>query len=286
VPIAALRKRDWLAAITRFILSTGQQPVLRGLPLALLSNGNLAAFGSAGATHTFIATPEQRVIFQQFPHWFIDAAYLIETGLMTQQGASFSTMTPTTVLANLHKALPKIEDSPWREWKPSGEAVPNEQWSTTLINYLREHRQDLDLGQLSDFPLVPDQFGHLSSLNCTGTPLLRPKEPGQRGLIGALERLELPLVTAGEMLAAELKAFAEDFGDGIWWANRSDIIDTLKEYADHWSTKFTRFDNHTFGPILDLLSRLAEDGLSEGLRQKLKSIPLVPLHDGSICPRG
>jgi hypothetical protein len=68
----------------------------------------------------------------------------------------------------------------------------------------------------------------------------------------------------------------------MWWANQPDVIDTLGYCAAQWSAKFPHFDTKTFGPMLDLLSGFAEDGLSEEWRQKLKGIPLVPLHDGSL----
>jgi sacsin len=280
-PFPALRKRDWLIAITKYIVAT-EQPALRGLPLALLSNGNLAAFGNANATHTYIATTEERAIFEKFPHWFIDPEYFVETGVKPDAAAAFTTLTPGQVLTNLEKVLPKLGTSEWREWTPSSPGIPNEIWLRTLFIYLRKCKDVIDLDQLKDFPLVPDQFGHLSSLGTTGTPLLRPEGVGHRRVIGALERLDVPLVTAGKNLTAELKGFAEDFAGGIWWANRPDVIDGLNDCSTQWSAKFDQFDGLLFGPILDLLSSLSEEGLSDDLLVKLKGIPLVPLNDGRL----
>ncbi len=104
----ALRKREWLEAIVRFILR--EKPVrLLDLPLCLLANNELAAFGHAKASHVFIPTTAQRSIFSGYPHWFIDEDFLAATGLEPQTEAKFTIMSPADVLLNLNRPLPKLQ---------------------------------------------------------------------------------------------------------------------------------------------------------------------------------
>ena len=107
-PFPALRRRDWLEFVTRFMISDNPKLQLKGLPLALLANGNGSAFGYSLGNTIFVAGEVERAIFRTCPHWFIDPDYQDATGLTAQAKAQFEEMTSSNLIRNLHVVLPKV----------------------------------------------------------------------------------------------------------------------------------------------------------------------------------
>src|SRR6202035_2991166 len=99
-PFAALRWRDWLEAAVRFLISDAPDR-LNGLPIALLANGKLAAFGLAQAGCTFAATAKQRHLFAPHPYCFIDPDFMTATGLGPHPADKFYLMNAKHVTTNL-----------------------------------------------------------------------------------------------------------------------------------------------------------------------------------------
>jgi hypothetical protein len=280
-PFPALRRRDWLEIVTRFVISEPKTP-LAGLPLALLSNGRLATFGFAEAGTTFIGSETQREIFSTQPHWFIDAEYLSATGLHSQAEAKLIEMSPQLVVLKLKWVLPKVGAGGRREWKATGDEIPNATWLRSLLNYLVENASAVPADDLIEYPLIPDQLGRLHSPHSTGTPLMRSKEA--LGLISALEALSVPLVSGPDELVQAVGRFGSAFDTQmIFEADSPDIIDTLYAYSDEWSARPAVKDVKVHGAILDCLSqpRCLEDIDGDWL-EHLKGFPLFPTGDGRV----
>lgn len=279
-PFAALRKREWLEAVTRFILR--EKPVsLLGLPLCLLANGELAAFGHAKASHTFIATTAERSIFRGYPHWFIDEHFLITTGLEAQPDAKFAVMTPRTVLLNLSTPLPKPESSAHIQWEPTGEKIPNEAWLIEVFEYFVKSGIQITRSEIEDFPLIPDQHGRLHKLYHVSTPLL-PIE--HERLNAALRKLGIPLLSGSPTLTDAARRFTNRLDeDGLWVAEGVDLIDCLAAWHDSWKDLFPKYTPAVHDPILDALSdqrcleQLDDDGI-----EKLAGLRILPVNDGRI----
>jgi sacsin len=280
-PFPALRRRDWLEAITRFIIS-GPNAQLNGLPLALLASGKLATFGFSQGGKVFIGTDVQRQIFRNRLHWFIDPDYQSATGLRPEPAAQFVEMTPLAVMSNLHSVLPKVEVGGSREWEPDGNEIPDAEWLRLTLDYLVENAAAVSVSDLAQFPLIPDQHGRLHSPHCVATPLLRSKEAVR--LIEALEALGIPLVSGPDKLVRSLGRFSRAFTEQVVFeADGPDLIDTLKSYVEKWSTSPARNERTVYGPILDCLvqPRSLEKIEDEWLEQ-LRALPLIPTDYGLV----
>jgi sacsin len=279
-PFAALRKREWLEAVTRFILR--EKPVhLLGLPLCLLENGELAAFGHARATNTFIATAAERSIFRDFPHWFIDEHFFITTGLEAQPDAKFTVMTPQTVLLNLGKPLPKLDASSHTQWEPAGEKLPNEEWLTEVFEYFVRSDIKIARSEIENFPIIPDQHKRLHQLYGVSTPLL-PSE--HERLNAALGRLGLPLLSGSPLLVDAARQFSSRLNEvGIWVAEGVDLIDCLAAWRDSWKDLFPLYVPAVHDPILDALSdEQCLEKLDNARIETLASLPILPVNEGRI----
>jgi sacsin len=279
-PFPALRKRDWLEAVARFILR--EKPVsLAGLPLCLLANGELAAFGHAKATGTWIATPVERRIFRNYLHWFIDEDFAVATGLEPEPAAKFWVMTPKTVLLNLNKPLPKVEGSTLVQWDPAGEKAPNEAWLIEVFDYFMNSGMQIARSEIEHFPLIPDQHGRLHKLYGVGTPLL-PAEDAR--LTAALLKLGVPVLSGSTALTEAVRRFTGLLREeGIWVADGNDLIDSLAASHDSWKDLFPNYTPGVHGPILDVLSdQRCIEQLNDDRLAKLAGLRILPTGDGRV----
>lgn len=280
-PFPALRRRDWLEAITRFVISDPKLQ-LNGLPLALLSNGRLATFGFSQGKTIFIGSDEQREIFRSCLHWFIDPDYQNATRLGPQPAAQYVEMSPQAVMANLHSVLAKVGVGGSREWAPDGDEIPDAEWLRLVLDYLVENAAGVSVSDLAQFPLVPDQHGRLHSPHCVGTPLLRSKDAVS--LITALEALGIPLVSGPDKLVRAVERFSRAFSEQVVFeADGPDLIDTLKSYVDRWKTSPARNERSVYGAILDcLVQPRCLEQIEDDWLDQLRGLPLIPTNDGVV----
>jgi hypothetical protein len=279
-PFAALRKREWLEAVTRFILR--EKPVsLLGLPLCLLANGDLAAFGHAKASKTFIATAAERSIFRGYRHWFIDEHFFTATGLEAQPDAKFTVMTPRTVLLNLDRPLPKPESATYIQWVPAGEKLPNEAWLIEVFEYLITSGIQITRKEIENFPLIPDQHGRLHKMYRVSTPLLPPEH---ERLNAALCRLGLPMLSGSPTFVDAVRRFTVLLDEvGIWVAEGVDLIDCLDAWHDTWKDLFPQYTPAVHDPILDAFSEeQCLEQLDNDRLGKLACLRILPANDGRV----
>jgi hypothetical protein len=281
-PFPALRRREWLESITRFMIAADPKLQLKGLPLALLASGKASAFGFSNGNTIFAATEVERAIFRTCLHWFIDPGYQNTTGLAAQPKAQFEEMTPSSVIHNLHVVLPKVGVAGQCEWKPDRGNIPDASWLRLVLDYLSQNSESISVDDMQEFPLIPDQFGQLHAPHCTSTPLLTSKAAA--GLVAALRQLGVPVVSGGEELVLAVDRLASAYsGQMVFDADGPDLIDALKAYVDKWSQSPARNEAMVYGAILDCLAqprcleRIQGDWLAD-----LKTLPLVPTDEGTV----
>lgn len=283
-PHPALRRRDWLEAIVRFLVRDDKLIDLTGLPIALLQSGGLATFG-LGEGGRFSGTEEQRAIFKDYPHWFVDQSYISATGLLPQPKAKFFEMSPKSAVAALKWPLPKIGECDSREWDAGGKATPNAEWLALVLEYLSANAASMRRDDFKEYPLIPDQHGQLHTPYCPSTPLIRP---ASRKLTRALEALRLPLVTGPDAVVDALQRLSSSLPHPcVWKAEGLDLLDTLHAYADQWAELHPRYDSAVHDPILDALSEEScIDELDDERLEKLRTLRILPTDDGRVVDAG
>lgn len=137
-PRASLKKREWIEALLQYSLLDTPGKDLKGVPLAILSDGRLHTFGYFHHV-AFFAIDIERKIFAKEPHWFIDPAFAKTCGLSSPiPEVGLVTMTVDHVIGNL-SAVIKPNDDPI-DWQPGNKEFPNEAWLITLYQYLVENK--------------------------------------------------------------------------------------------------------------------------------------------------
>ena len=204
-----LSRRDWVEELLQYCLS--DHGALKGLPLALLADGKLHTFGYSKASVVFSASEEQRAVFRQEPHWFIDVEFEEKTGLREQRESGFYRMTPGELVANLGAVLGKDTVNKTRPWQADGGEAPNSEWLLALFDYLagvpRLEFQKLVM-DFQRWPLIPDQHGSLHPLNSDAVPIFRPDEPIYKKLIASLELLGVSFIDGTTTVVDSIRQFA------------------------------------------------------------------------------
>jgi hypothetical protein len=281
-PRPSLQKQELVEALLKYCLRDSPGQDLKGLPLALLSDGRLHTFGYFQHV-VYIATETERKLFANKPDWFIDPIFAKTCGLITQiPEVNLISMTVEDVISNFSEVIPP--DSDPIDWQPSNEEYPNEEWLITLYQYLVDQK---DVGNkentLKSIPLVPDQFSRLWKMGNTTTPLLIPAEI-KPNLLDSLKLLELPLVTGSAELVKTIEEFERLFSKKyIWEISGIDLIDLLDANAYKWREKAKEYDKKILEPILDFLSdERFIDGYLPPTIGKLKKLPILITEDGKI----
>jgi sacsin len=211
-PRPCLRERDWIEEMLRFcLIEDGADTSLQGLPLALLCDGKLHTFGHSKAGLIFSASGEQRHIFAECPHWFIDPGFQKSVGVKEQPNARFSAMTAREVVANLGAILGKDSGGSVIDWEPQGSDTPNAEWlAATFAHFAKVPDSELmnSAANLQLWPLLPDQGDRLHPFHSAAPPIFRPSEPAYKKLVAGLELLGIPLITGSPSVLDGLRQFA------------------------------------------------------------------------------
>lgn len=271
---ACLRERSWVEALLRFCLSDKKPDDLKGLPLALLCDGKLHTFGYA-AGWTYIATDEQRALFEGQPHWFLDPAFVDTTLVEPVSAAKLTKMSNAAVVANLKCVLGK---STSRAWDPSSHDPPNADWLARLLDYLAKHKLgESEQETLRQLPFIPASDGHLHAPGSPTPPLLSRAADGEAELLGVLRAASVPLVDRATEVEAALEKltrahpglFTEVRGQSViahLHAVREDLVLTRSQaivLLDFLSEKRWVYDDATL--------------------RRLKELPLFPVASGVVC---
>lgn len=283
-PRPFLSRRHWVEELLQYCLS--DQGALKGLPLALLADGKLHTFGYSKAGLIFSASQEQRTIFHQVPHWFIDLDFEQSTGLKEQRQSGFCRMLPSEVIANLGAILGKDSVNDVVHWQPNAVEAPNSEWLTVLFNYLASvPRPELQksAANLQQWPLIPDQHNQLHPFRGDSLPVFRPDEPIYRKLVASLDSLDVSFITGTPALLDSIRRFAAAHPTpalaALTGLRLASILNTNQKLRDN----ATSYDAKLHDPILNFL---VEDrfvtAYAEPALKLMRSIPILPTTSGSV----
>jgi hypothetical protein len=232
-PRPCLAKPAWVRALLEYCLSDGKVDDLLGVPLALMSNGVLRAFGRDPNALVFLAGKEERALFIRTSSWFIDPGLETLPGLRESKAAGVLRFSPQHVLINLVKVLPTPQEDGRIAIATSGDAAPSQSWLVQVFEYLAGHAREIQPDEhFKKIPLLPDQFGYLNVMGMADTPLL-PTTEDPKGLLAALTAARVPLVSGTEDVLKAIRSFVDAFPDlAAWRLSPGDLIDTLSAVAE------------------------------------------------------
>ena len=278
----ALQKREWLEALGSFVFKEAKETDFTGLPLLLLADGTLHTFGYQSG-NVYLAGAAERNIFSECPGWFVDAAFAEFVSLKAIPQSKVICMAADQVLSHLAALLAKSGDHPYRNWD---QAALSEVWLTSVFDYFLAQpvAWSPNAALLSGPCFIPDQNQRLWPCGNNLTPLLVPAGTDRR-LRGALEFLNVPLVSGGAPLLKTTGEFATRFGK-VWSLSQRDLADTLFETRAIWSLKLAKYNPAISDPILQFFAseesiqsfQIANDNRSE----KIRHLPIFPCQDGSL----
>ena len=282
-PKVSLRKQEWVEALLQYCLIDSPGKDLKGLPLAILSDGDIHTFGYFQHV-AFCASDTERTIFADEPHWFIDPIFAKNCGVVNPiPEVGLKTMTVEDVIDNLI-AVVKQKDSPLG-WQPENEETPNTDWLITLYKYLAEKKSvGSKADTLNSVPLVPDQYSKLWSMGNVATPLFVTAEVNV-GLVNSIKALGLPLVSGSDDLLEAIEEFIHTYPvKFIWHLTGPDLVDLLDANLDNWSEKVKSLGKDVQISILDFLSeeKNFETYKSTNRIEKLRGLPILITEDDEI----
>jgi hypothetical protein len=288
-PRACLREPKWIRALLRFCVSDDKIDDLVGVPLALMSNGILRAFGRDGGNKVCLAGKEERALFVKQRHWFLDAELQAAVDLRDSNPAGILNFTPAVVLANLVKELPPLVDDIRAERKEATSDWPSNQWLIRAYEFLASNAavlKQLDSSTIQKLPIVPDQFGHLYVMGNAETPLLLPAGGDSQALSKALTAAGVPWVDGDEKLLKAVRSFVEVYPEqAIWRLSPLDLVDTLCAVAPDGEGEPAVPSKSDARAIIDYLaSPAAVKELRADLNRitNLKSLRLFPSKSGRL----
>jgi sacsin len=287
-----LRLRKWVVDLLRYCLSDQPGPALKGIPLALLTDGKLHTFGFSVSLTVFIADAEQRALFSSFPHWFLDPEFSLECvpvgGIPSVPHAGLRAMTVQDVLANLNRVLDPTRQQQSRSWGPGGEDLPNAPWLSRVYAYLTRHlaTESAKIEEtLKTLPVVPDQYRFLCLPGHSETPLIVVEELARdERLMSAVDSFHVRRVQGAKYLTKAIRDFADAYDDGlIWHLTGPDLVDTLHATREEWLTDLKQYRPEVHDAIIDFFAetRWSDRYQPEHLK-RLATLPIFPTEAGDL----
>lgn len=228
-PRPCLKNAEWIRALLVFCLSDSKPDDLLGVPLALMHNGTLRAFGRDDRSLICLGGDAERELFARMDSWFIDPAIESLLGSTAPRAPGLLRLSPQLVLANLHKVLPRPDADGRVELAAAGTAAPSEEWLVRALKYLAKNSHEVkpDEEHFKKLAIIPDQFGYLSVMGLPSTPLL-PATEDPKTLLKALTAAGVPHVSGTEDLLKAVRAFVDAYADlAVWRLSPGDLVDTL-----------------------------------------------------------
>ncbi len=265
-PKASLKNRQWVIDMLGYCVEDNYQD-LRGLPLAILANNSLEVFGYGAINPIFIPTAEiQRVIFADYPEWFLHSDLCQGINLYRKEGVSY--MNATEVARN----LTNIVDS--AQWEATGENLPNEKWLILVYRYFT--RENLPVDELNKVPLIPGNDGLLYRGGLIETPLLSRDNIDEK-ILAAIKYFGVNLIEVSKELEEAIVNFFDIHPEKlIWKVTAPDVLDSL--YAIYESQGLAIYDRQHYTTLLNYFADsfwLNEDKkYSPANQDKLRQLPI------------
>ena len=172
-PKPCLRKRDWIINLLHYCLQDKDYKDLKGLPLAILADGTLQAFGYNAPGFIYLADKKEREIFVNQLEWFLHPDLQKEFSDINEiPDINLLKMNPAEVVKRLGVITGKGQIGGCR-WQPDGNTFPNAKWLTQVYCYFTQSSFSSTLfEQLKIYPIVPGSDGKLHQASRSQPPLL------------------------------------------------------------------------------------------------------------------
>lgn len=286
-PRECLSQRAWVLALLQHCIADKHVEELAGLPLALLASGQVQVFRVSDKQDIYLAGATERGIFKSVPYLFLDMDAQRLPNMKACVIAGIHEMTPQLVLNNLSQILPEISEQETSIKIAELTEPPDNEWLANVFMYLsaNQMRIELDVGIANTLAMVPDQFGCLSQMGYSSTPLLASKEDTSR-VSNAMTYFKVPVVTGDNVLLSAVRKFVDAYPESaIWRIQACDLIDAIDfaEGPQHQDSDSVNFEPCIHGVVLDILSRtqgLAALNDDEDRVKVLKSLRLFSTNSG------
>lgn len=272
----SLRNKQWIQMLLQYILSDGHKD-LRGIPLALLADGNLQRFGENPPGWIYLANDLEKKLFKHCPNWFLDAD--LESIIVTHFPINgVEKLTPEGVAERLLNLDCWTGELP-QPWKPDGDSLPNASWLSLIYQYFTS-TTSLPIPTLRELPIVPGNDKKLHRGGACETPLwlghkLSSKEEKMLDFFG------IPLVSDKEVNRGIFESYFERHSLPnnrlIYPLTGNDLIDTLNASKDNLPV----YNDIYYNDLLPYLSRellkLDNDHINT-----LKELPILPTRNHDL----
>jgi hypothetical protein len=287
-PQPCLSRPDWIRALLDFCLRDSIPLDLAGVPLALMADGTIRAFGLDQRNPMLLGNEIERRIFASKSCWLIDS--LLEPLLAPHAKliSGVGTLNPALTLSRLKPLLPTPNAQGRVERDDNDSPAQSDEWLELVFRYLAERPSETiaAIDSLNVLPLVPDQFGFLWKPGLTSTPLLRSTDDSR--LLKALTASRLPLVHGSPALIAAVRQLATAVPQqAVWELTPTDLIDSLVAVCSDANTTNHAFSVPDACAILDYLSKPSaikdlRDPSKAASVSSLRSVCLFPSSSGEL----
>ncbi len=288
-PKKCLTDKAWIMDLLTFCVSDKKFDDLRGVPLALMQDGTLRAFGLFADGPILLGCPKLRHLCVSKNSWFISKDIEDLQILEATNKAGIEQLSPQGLIRRLSRILAPIDQNKGVEWNPSMDGLPTHEWLTALYEYLAENKENCSLEHqnLKSLPLIPDQFNRLWGMGHPKTPLLLPSTSTSSELIQSLKAFHVPVVSANDKLTKRIRQLEKAFPDqAIWQLTARDLIDTLVAVEGDWDESTGTFSAVVHTPLLDFFaSKASQKDLNERGKDRiedLRQLPIFPLKSGVL----
>ena len=287
-PKPSLRRREWIGEMLKFCNDVEKPELLDGLPLAILADGRLHTFGKTDRKWVFVANQEQREIFSDYLHWFIDTKFCDEAELSPKARGPLRRMSAKEFIDAVSQVLGETTNVQYIDRIPGEIEFLTDQRIMKLFSYLAKIQRG-ELAEthtraiLRNICLIPDQSGRLHRLGQLGTPLLRPSEKAKLALTSALSTLGVPFVTGSDALVSAVAQFATAHPDFVRQFSANSSAVALKASG----LSKTSFDANVHDTVIDFFANaLVGDDLNVQAVGALATLPIIPTTGEALVAAG
>ena len=274
-PLSSLQRRDWIYILLEQCLS-GNNRDLKGLPLALLSDGSLQVFGYQSQDNIYTGERIVRDIFSNVPEWFLDEDLINDFPSLTNCDGIIP-MTPTLVAEHLSEVID--ESAICMALKLGDSRSLDLQWLIKVYQYFTNISEDLP-NELKQVRLVPGSDGNLYRGGLIETPLLCDEIDKNVAISQIVIFFNIVSIEAPEALYLAIDKFIKKHPEQfIWRFNSLDLISTL---STRGNSQLPTYCNY-YHQLLDLLA--GDTGIiknNEDFKRNLRQLKIYPTTNNEL----
>lgn len=279
-PKDSLRKLSWVKDLLKYYLSDKGCRDLKGLPLAVLSDGTLQVFGNNPCGNIYDGKDNVREIFATHKEWFIDQDFIKSVSSLSE--CDCITDMDAVVVADRLSEIIDVDYYNNEPWEPNGDNLPNAEWLSLVYKYF-VGQETLPVQQLIKVPLVPAKDGKLHQGGNSMTPLWCNSSVDYDTKV-MLAYFDIPLIEAPRILSSEISKFISQHSNQfIWELTVPDLIDTLASYQNNLPAYEKYFYDFLLVFLCDRSWFKGEGKDDTDRREKLAKLRIYPTHNEQLA---